>query len=175
MVHAYNSSKHATTGYTPFYLMFGRHPWLPIDVTLAVNPEDPEQVTTAVYVKNLLRQLEFAYERVYRNMAKAASTNKKYYDKQARDTCLEPGDRVIVKNLRIWGEQNLKDQWERDCNWVIRRIHRLPVYKVKSETEGKHRTLYHNLLLPFNSIPPVTAMKPTGGEGHLPKTLPTNQ
>ena len=127
MVHAYNSSKHATTDYTPFCLMFGRHPRLPNDVALAVNPEDPKQVTTAVYVKNLRRRLEFAYERVSRNMTKAASTNKKYYDKRARDTCLEPGDRVLVKNLSVRGKQKLKDRWERDCHRVVRRIQGLLV------------------------------------------------
>ena len=38
LVHAYNCTKHDSTGHATFYLMFGRHAWLPIDLVMEVEP-----------------------------------------------------------------------------------------------------------------------------------------
>ena len=40
LVFAYNSTEHASTGFTPFYLMFGREPMLPIDKLFMSDAHD---------------------------------------------------------------------------------------------------------------------------------------
>ena len=40
LVHAYNCSHLNAKGFSPFYLMFGRHPMLPIDVQFGVRTPD---------------------------------------------------------------------------------------------------------------------------------------
>ena len=38
LVHTYNCTRNSATGFSPYYLMFGRQPGLPVDVTLGLAP-----------------------------------------------------------------------------------------------------------------------------------------
>ena len=58
LVHAYNCCKHTSTGYSPFYLMFGRSPRLPIDIFLGIPEDDSIHAT----VKDIRANLEAAYK-----------------------------------------------------------------------------------------------------------------
>jgi transposase InsO family protein len=43
MIHSYNCTRHESTGQTPYLLMFGRNPSLPIDVTLGLHVEEQQR------------------------------------------------------------------------------------------------------------------------------------
>jgi len=49
LVHAYNATHHEATGYSPYYLMFGRHPRLAIDAFLEF-PTDTLDAHTQSYM-----------------------------------------------------------------------------------------------------------------------------
>ena len=60
LVHAYNATRHESTGYSPFYLMFGRHPRLAIDAFLGIDQNQDRSSDRSGYEKKLRGRLDFA-------------------------------------------------------------------------------------------------------------------
>ena len=89
---AYNSSIQSTTGYTPFFLMFGRNVRLPVDLMYGIGK--PDVVTYGEYATRLKKSIEDAYIRVRENVSKRHECQKQFYDQKCLGDPLEPGDLV---------------------------------------------------------------------------------
>lgn len=121
---------HFTTGCSPFLLMFGREPRLPIEVTLGTDHIDADARSYPAYVKSLRKHPSFTYEKVTEAANKSAARNKQTYDSHTRVAAIQVEDHVLVRNLSIRGKHKLSNCWEEDPCEVVECIPGLPVYKV---------------------------------------------
>ena len=63
LTHAYNVTKHDSTGFSPYVLMFGRHPRLPVDLVFSTGRSELELVeNTSDYILKLQELLREAYK-----------------------------------------------------------------------------------------------------------------
>ena len=116
VIYAYNCTRHSSTGYLPYYLMFGRKPRLPIDLILRSEKDSPPRCNHKEYPETWKKEMEGAFE-----VALTKSTGRKEKDVQRKlksEPCLgilEPGDKVLVRNLspRV-GPGKLRSFWEQE-------------------------------------------------------------
>jgi transposase InsO family protein len=119
LTYAYNVTPHASTGYSPFYLMMGRTPRLPIDNWLSPEMED----TAADWVVKHQQGVQKAYEKASEQIRHAAMKRKRIFDKGAKEYVLPIGTHVYLRN-RPMGRNKIQDAWnpsvcsgrqEREC------------------------------------------------------------
>ena len=176
---AYNSSVHSATGYTPFYLVHGYEPRMPLDA--AYGPPT-ESVPVRSYLEDRLRAMRAAYSRVRSNSARASREAAERYDQKQCNERYQVGDKVWVRDFRAaaGGKPKLGLPYTGPST-IIGKIGfdgREVVYKVASK-DGKVRNLHHNHLKPaklsspdnincsrqFRGPPRATGEESSGAEG----------
>ena len=119
LVFAYNCTPHSTTGYSPYYLFFGREPTLPVDYLLVsvsqVEGESAEWI--AEHQERLEQAFRLASERTEREALRRQARN----NLGATDTSLPVGARVFLRN-RVKGRNKMQDVWNAAPYKVTRRL-----------------------------------------------------
>ena len=151
MTHAYNCTKHASTTYSPYYLMFGRHPRLPIDVAFGLHKSNcSDNCSKSRYIQKLRRRLNYAHKKASKYSSEQAQKYKTRYDKSVKGPQLQVNDLVLVKIVAHKARHKIQDKWESEEYIVIEQpIPGTPVYRVRPVTGTKVRTLHRNLLFPL--------------------------
>ena len=61
LVQAYNCIKHKSTGFSPYMLLFGREPRLPVDLAFRINTNS-EEISCTEYISDLQSKFKDAFE-----------------------------------------------------------------------------------------------------------------
>ena len=154
---AYNATSSAVTGYSPYYLLFGRRPRIPVDYLFPTLCDSPHQTKMEVSVVAMQKRLKEAFTVARHLTSEEVARQCHYYDRKAGAAALQPGDVVMVHTDGFVGKWKVKDQWE-DRGFIVEsQLEDWPVYKVKCPTSDarqkpKYRILHRNHLLLVTSI-----------------------
>ena len=106
---AYNTTCSAVTGYSPYYLLFGRRSRIPVDYLFPTLRDSPHQTKMEVSVAAMQKRLKEAFAVARHLTSKEAAKQCCYYDHKARAVVLQPGDIVMVCTDGFVGKQKVKD------------------------------------------------------------------
>ena len=152
MLSAYNGTHSAVTGYSPYFLLFGRKARMPMDYLFPTLHDLPHQTKMEVSVTAMQMRLKEAFAVARHLTSQEAAKQWCYYDGKAGAFALQPGDVAMVCTDGFVGRQKVKDQWEDGGFIVESQLEDWPVYKVRCLTtvakqKPKYRILHRNYLL----------------------------
>ena len=81
LVHAYNCTRNAATGFSPYYLLFVREPRLPVDVEFGLQRGSQKgSLGESGYVSQLRKRLKFAHDKTKQMAKRQQARQKGLYD-----------------------------------------------------------------------------------------------
>ena len=148
-VHAYNCTQNSAMGFNPYYLIYGRQPHLPINVTLRLNPRLITTPTSTKSMHKLWERIKWVHWKADLFQQKEAWWHKCNYDKWSKAVSLRMGDTVLVCVTTFNGWHKIQSRWE-NMGYVVewQLYPNLPVYVVcQIDGEGCSHTLHQHFLL----------------------------
>ena len=109
---AYNTATHTTTKATPFEMVYGRKPKIPIDLVLKDVPCEL-LLSNDSYANELKEAFNKAYQTITTNRDVKMEKNKLYCDRKIFGCTFKPGDLVWWRNFKTkTGEpKKFRDRW----------------------------------------------------------------
>ena len=143
MLAAYNGTCSAVTGYSPYFLLFGRKARMPLDYLFPTLHDSPHQTKMEVSVAAMQKRLKEAFVVARHLTSQEAAKQRHYYDRKAEAVALQPGDVVMVRTDGFVGKWKVKDRWGDGGFIVESQLEDWPVYKVRClTTDAKQKPKY---------------------------------
>jgi hypothetical protein len=145
---AYRTKRHATTGYTPFQLVYGRQAILPIEVTLPLEiPEPDEDIPLEDSILHrafeLIDELPYQHDKAQANTEKSQKKQKVRFDSKINVEEFNIGDKVWVQRKDIEASRSAKFEDKRIGPFIIQNKLNNGAYKLAT-IEGKTLQRYYN-------------------------------
>ena len=106
---AYNATHSAVMGYSPYYLLFGRRPRIPVNYLFPTLCDSLYQTKIEVSVAAMQKRLKEAFTVARHLTSEEVARQCRYYDRKAGAVALQPGDIVMVCTDGFVGKRKVKD------------------------------------------------------------------
>lgn len=116
---SYNTTPHQSTGHSPFLLMFGREPQLPVDFLLG-RIEEPISGEACSWIHEHQRRLQVVTESAKERMRLAAAQRKERADRHAEEDILPTGQTVYLRDHSHKGRAKIQDTWASEVFLVVK-------------------------------------------------------
>ncbi|KAI3374507.1 hypothetical protein L3Q82_006322 [Scortum barcoo] len=148
----------ASTGFSPFELLYGRQVRGPLDVLEESWVGSQEKRTSVLaFVLQMRERMEQTTKLVRRNMEKAQSRQQTWYDKAARERSFSPGQQVLL--LLPTAENKLLAKWQGPYT-VLKKLSPTTYEIEMLERRNPKQTFHINLLKEWKTqeVPPQQQM-----------------
>ena len=143
----YNATKHSSTDVEPNRIMLGRNIDMPIDITMpadpSVQPKSPNE-----YVRNMERELRSTCIATRNHLKRAATLQKKYYDRDCNLYKFKEGDMVkLRKFVRKPGFGKFDDRYDGPY-FIVDRLGDV-TFRIAQSPDTRPKVVHHDHLLPY--------------------------
>ena len=115
MLAAYNGTRSTVTGYSPYFLLFGRKARMPVDYLFPTLHVSPHQTKMEVSVVAMQKRLKEAFAVTRQLTSQEAAKQQHYYDRKAGTVALQPGGIVMVCTDGFVEGKGLVGRWGFHC------------------------------------------------------------
>ncbi|CAM4593563.1 unnamed protein product [Caretta caretta] len=154
----------ASTGFSPFELLYRCHPRGILDIAKEIWEEEPNEGRNIIdHVLQMRERRAWVTPIVREHLEKAQEAQRTHYNRQAKVRQFQPGDRVMV--LIPTAESKLLAQWQGPYE-VVEPMGEV-TYKVQQPGHWKKEQTYHiNLLKPWHQQEACIVAQETSIQGN---------
>ena len=143
LVFVYNTTPHRVTGLSPYLLMFGREPEIPLDHLLNNVDHDWGQDFVAAQAEMLDKAASVARQRI----EKVVNEDKLRYDRKAKASVLHIGDRVLLQRTGFKDRHKLEDHFLEDSFIITDSNAEQGLYEVRPAFGGESKWVNRKMLI----------------------------